>query len=132
MSIKMIATILLLERFVSVVFLSLVLHRQWKLFRATRTKLTTVRETLLVLVSVALLGNIVPIIIDLVTITGEEYAGKLLVPYAFSNATTVTIISVGWWYLYRSIAKDGANLQKENDRLTAQNVKLRKNNRAKK
>lgn len=130
MNIKVIAAILLLLRVISVVSLSGVLKRQWGLFKVEHTRLTKVRITLLILVGITFVSNILPIIIDLATIFGRTYAGRLLVPYAFSNAIGITSMSVAWWYLYRSIAREGIGLQHENERLTARNVTLTKDNKA--
>lgn len=133
MDVKIIAVSLLILRLVSTIFLILVLRRQLHLIKKTDTDLDSTRKLLFLLVFIALLGNIVPIIIDLITFLEPDSRSNpspLGVLYAYSNAITAAVVALGWWFLYRLIQHESKQMRADNKQLTFDNKQLRKNNKA--
>lgn len=118
-SIQIIATILLLARLISVFFILRVLLLQFRLFgtkidftlvpnltKMQRRHVYLMRRILFGLSVVILLGNIVPIIIDTITITANTLGRPaelrpISVMYAFSNAITAMVSAIMIWVLYQ-------------------------------
>lgn len=133
LDIKVIAAILLVLRLIAVVFLFLVLKKQYKILRTTTTDYSSVRKVLIFLVFLTFCGNFVPILIDSATLLAKvsrTTPNTLGVSYAFSNAITAAVSAVGWFVLYRLIAIEQIVLQKQHDDLTADNKHLTKDNKA--
>ena len=118
MSIQLLATILLTLRLTSIIFISMVLWRQCKLFgtkinfdafpELTKTQKKNIygmRIVLFVLASVILLGNIIPVAIDSVALLTEAISNPILkhlgVLYAISNAVTSVVSAFMIWFLYK-------------------------------
>jgi hypothetical protein len=116
--IKTIALLLLIARAVSVYFIVLVLYRQYKLFGTEidfklvpnlttmeRKHVYQIRRILFALSCIILLGNLVPIVIDVLTlfINTERPANlrPISIMYAFSNSFTAAFSAIMIWTLYR-------------------------------
>jgi hypothetical protein len=120
--IQTLATILIIMHSGSAVFMGFVLKRQYKLFSHDITlddtryeagdinRIKRFRLGLFLLSSVVLLGNVVPIVIDLITILGDNAVNRapqvhtVSILYAVSNALTALISAYLISTLYR-IAK---------------------------
>lgn len=112
MDIKTIALILLLGRLISVTFMTLVVKRQRELMKLPiDPELVPFRKTLNRLSIAVLVGNIVPIIIDVFTIVAanslerEDSPSVIGVAYAFSNMLTSILAAFLIWTLYKQAAK---------------------------
>lgn len=124
------AFILLLFRIGSVIFLGMVLRQQLKLLRDTVTDFPYIRRILISLLVLSLIANAIPIGIDMLTLLGKSYAGRLLIPYAYSNALGMLGLSFGLWVMYREIEKERQANKKERNHLVADNKQLTKDNKA--
>lgn len=112
MGIKTVAFVLLLGRLVSVFFMTLVVNRQRALSKLpTSPELLPFRRTLNRLSVSLLIGNIIPIVIDVVTIVAtnslerEDTPSVIGVMYAISNCTTAAISAYLIWTLYKQAEK---------------------------
>ncbi len=113
-SIILLASILLVFHVVSTILIALVIKRQWKLFRVPIPKeyssdASSIRKfrKLLFFLSIAILiGNIIPIVIDVLTLfieTGRPANLRIIsIFYSVSNATTALISATLVWLLYFS------------------------------
>lgn len=130
--IQTIAFLLLLGRLVSVSFILVVLYRQYKLFgtqidfalvpnlsRMQRKNVYTIRRILFALSVIILIGNLAPIVIDVITLFAETDRPANLRPisiiYAFSNSFTAMFSAAMIWTLYRVAGIGGGN-QLDKDR----------------
>lgn len=112
MDIKTVALILLLGRLVSAVFMVLVVKRQRALSKIKiNPQLMPLRKTLNRLSLAVLVGNIIPIIIDISTIAAanslerEDSPSVIGVMYGFSNCITSAISAYLIWTLYKQAEK---------------------------
>jgi len=115
---RIIATILLIERLIALYFILSVVTRQRRLMKIV-DDVSALRKVMFGL-SMAMLGmQIVPIVIDIAGII-EPYLKATSVPrplgvaYALSNATFSIIASVMLWLIYETIDRDNIKLLKEN------------------
>lgn len=118
-SLQLIAFFLLVARVISVIFIVTVLRLQWRLFKTeidfrlvpNITKLQKenvyrVRKVLFALSCVILLGNMIPIVIDLITLFNNNLGRPanirpISIAYAFSNALTAMFSAIMIWTLYK-------------------------------
>lgn len=112
MDIKTVALLLLLGRLVSAVFMVLVVRRQRALSKiAINPQLMPLRKTLSRLSIAVLVGNIIPIIIDILTIAAanslerEDSPSVIGVMYGFSNCITSAVSAYLIWTLYKQAEK---------------------------
>lgn len=112
MDIKTVALILLLGRIVSVVFMVLVVKRQRILSKLpVNPQLRPLRKTLNHLSLAVLVGNIIPIFLDISTVIAanslerEDSPSVVGVSYAFSNCITAGISAYLIWTLYKQAEK---------------------------
>ncbi len=112
MDIKTVAFILLLGHIVSAVFMLFVVRRQRILSKLPiDPELLPFRKTLNRLSLAILVGNFIPIIIDVLTITAhdslrrEDSPSTIGIMYAVSNAVTAAISAYLIWTLYKQAAK---------------------------
>lgn len=121
-SIQLIAIFLLIIRILSCVYIFQVIRKQWQLLRvpikhAERMpvryvrQLTRFRALLFFLSTVILVGNVIPVVIDFVTIAGADTGRpigleNISIIYAFSNALTSLASSITISQLYRLAAQD--------------------------
>jgi hypothetical protein len=125
MSIQAIAATLLIARAVSMIFIVTVMYRQYKLFgtqidfqlvpnltKMQRRNVYRIRRILFCLSVIILLGNLVPILIDAVTLfynPGRPANVKAIsVAYAYSNALTAMFSAIMIWTLYRIAGLGGS------------------------
>lgn len=120
LSIQTIAVILLIARLISVGFILFVLRLQWKLFKSKidfslvpnldhyqQTTVYRIRRVLFVLAVIIFLGNMIPILIDAITIFSHNSLGRtqsirpISVAYAVSNAFTAMFSAIMIWTLYK-------------------------------
>lgn len=116
MSIRLLAFILLLARLGSMTFIVLVLLKQWRLLQTPiEPYIQRFRKVLFALSVAILLGNLVPIFIDTLTLFVETQRPAsvkgISIAYAFSNAITSFISSYLIWTLYR-LASETADVEK--------------------
>lgn len=109
MNIKILAAVLLLEHVISGIFIGLVILKQRMLLRAPITNsLKKFRMRLLYLSIVIFIGNLIPILIDTLTIfadlRGRPAPHPIGIAYAVSNATTAIVSSILIWGVYRIAA----------------------------
>lgn len=105
-SIQIIAAILLIIRIFSIVFMSSVIRKQFRLFKLPiREEVRMFRVVLFILAIVILIGNAIPVIVDTVTLLTDvprsPFLSHLSVTYALSNAITSLSSSLLIWFLYR-------------------------------
>lgn len=118
-SIQIIAIFLLIARLISVVFILIVLRLQWRLFKTSidfsmvpnlsnfaKRQVYLARKVLFVLAVAVFLGNMVPIVIDTITIFNDNLGRPqelqaISVAYASSNALTAMFSAILVWALYR-------------------------------
>lgn len=105
-SIQIIAAILLFFRIVSMTFIGIVLWKQWNLFkRPTLPQLILFRRVLFAIAIGIAIFNIIPIVIDALTLfvdTGRPQSLKpISIAYAFSNSIGAALSSVLIWALYK-------------------------------
>lgn len=119
LDIQTIALFLLIARVISVAFIVSVLIRQAKLFgksidfsvipyltKLQRKSVYRIRTVLFCLSVVILAGNLVPIIIDYITLVGDDLGRPsslrvISIAYAFSNALTAMFSAIMIWTLYK-------------------------------
>jgi uncharacterized BrkB/YihY/UPF0761 family membrane protein len=109
MTIEQYAFTLLITHLASMVFIFNVLKRQWRLMKQPiPSYVKRYRYTLFILSLVIFAGNIVPIIIDALTLfieVGRPDTVKLVsLLYAYSNAITAVVSAYLIWTLYRLAA----------------------------
>lgn len=117
--IKTLALVLLLGRIVSVVFISLVLWKQYKLLRLPleppSKEINNFRKLLFILSCIILLGNVVPVVIDTLTLMSPDSIGRnpsiptISVAYALSNSATAAVSAFTIWLLYRTALSSDHN-----------------------
>lgn len=119
-SIQVIAFILLIARIVSVSFIVSVLFTQGRqlgreidfsltpnLSKFQKKNVYRIRRILFALSIIILLGNLVPIAIDWITLVTDNSIGRtpnvkpISVAYAFSNALTAMFSAIMIWALYK-------------------------------
>jgi cytochrome b561 len=118
-SIQLIAVFLLIARLVSVSFILIVLRLQWRLFGTKidfglvpnltsfeKKQVYLARKVLFILAVAVFLGNMVPIVIDSITIFNDNLGRPsqlqaISVAYATSNALTAMCSAILVWALYR-------------------------------
>lgn len=112
MDIKAVALILLLGRLVSFGFMLLVVKRQRALSKLPiNPELVPLRKTLNRLSIVVLVGNLIPIAIDILTILAanslerEDSPSVVGVMYGFSNCITSAVSAFLIWTLYKQAEK---------------------------
>jgi hypothetical protein len=104
MDTKTIALILLFGRLVSVMFIVLVIYKQFKLLHVRDVSMRDQRRNLLFLSLVLFLGNFIPIVIDSLTLLSEVSRSKPTtagVAYGLSNCGTSILSSFSLWVIYR-------------------------------
>lgn len=119
LDIQTIALFLLIARVISVVFIVTVLIKQARLFGKTidfnavpyltklqRKSVYRIRTVLFVLSLIILAGNLVPIIIDYITLFNNDLGRPtsvraISIAYAFSNALTAMFSAIMIWTLYK-------------------------------
>lgn len=111
MNIKTLAWILLIFRLLSMGFIVLVLRRQMRLFKLyIQPQLRTFRKVLFLLALIVFIGNLIPIVVDLLTVFSKIHrvvsrTNMAGVVYALSNDLVSLSSSVFIWYMYRVAAK---------------------------
>jgi hypothetical protein len=107
MDIKQLAAILLVGRLVSDFFIVLVLRRQWKL-RKTKThpRLMAYRKILAILAVLIFIGNIYPLVLDLLTLSitnlrSTNTVNPVGVVYSLGNNLTFMFASILIYLLYK-------------------------------
>lgn len=118
-SIQIIAGFLLIARLVSVIFIGIILKLQWGLFKREidfrlvpnltkyeRRKVYLARKVLFALAVIIFCGNFIPIIIDTITLLGNDLSRPanlkaISVLYAGSNALTAMFSAIFIWALYK-------------------------------
>lgn len=128
MDIKYIAFILLLGRIVSVFFMALVVKRQRELNKIPISPELKPFRTILQQLSIAvLIGNIIPIVIDILTILApdslhrEDSPSTIGIMYGFSNVVTSALSAYLIWTLYKQAARTVVQV----DEATADALKLK-------
>lgn len=119
LDIQTIALFLLIARVISVIFIVSVLVRQAKLFgksidfsvipyltKLQRKSVYRIRTVLFFLSLIILLGNLVPIVIDYITLFSNNLGRPsnlraISIAYAFSNALTAMFSAIMIWTLYK-------------------------------
>lgn len=113
MTISVIAFILLILRFVSVFFVAMVIHQQWKLLRKkTDSELVGIKMVMFLLGHVLLVGSILPIIADFyyAFIINSDSGMTIIVWYAISNCLAHLTGSILLWNIYRMASSLEAEL----------------------
>ncbi len=119
-AIQTIAIFLLIARLISVLFIGMVLILQARLFgtkidfslvpnlnRFQKRNIYLARKVLFSLAVIVFLGNMVPILIDAITIIGNNSVGRnaevptISIAYAASNALTAMFSAIFIWALYK-------------------------------
>lgn len=118
-SLQLIAFFLLIARLISVTFIVIVLRLQWRLFKTEidftlvpnltklqKQKVYRVRKVLFCLSCIIFLGNMVPIVIDTITLFDNTLGRPsnlraISIMYAFSNAFTAMFSVIMIWALYK-------------------------------
>lgn len=129
-SIQVTAAILLALRLIAVGFLLSVVLGILTSLKKTYTQYEKSRIILACLVLLTFAGNFLPIAIDSASLFGLDYAGNLLIPYAFSNAITAASSGIGWWMLRKQSEIERTKAETEHDGLVADNKALTKDNKA--
>lgn len=122
MEIKDAALYLLILRLISSIALIWVIVRQMKYLRENNPPEEQKIRVALTAVTVVLLGgNLIPIIVDIMTILGDvDRTQKLNVvvgAYAFSNATFAALVGLGWAFFYWVADREKVYLRRENRNL---------------
>ena len=129
LDIKTIALCLLIARLISVTFIVMVLVRQYRLFglpidfslvpgisKLEKRSVYRLRRVLFTLSVVIFLGNMIPILIDSLTLFVETSRPSNLhtisIMYAFSNSLTAMFSAIMIWLLYR-VAGIGVNTNRK-------------------
>lgn len=105
------ASILLIFRAISVVFIVMVIKRQWQLFKLPIDKsIRTFRLVLFCLSILVLIGNIIPIAVDVLALLGEtnrpDHIPSASVLYTFNNSIAAVCSAILIWLLYFIAGKD--------------------------
>lgn len=119
-ALQTIAIFLLIARLISVAFILVILRLQWKLFGTKidftlvpnlttlgRNRVYLARKILFALAVIIFLGNLVPIVIDTITILNSNDIGRpsglrlISILYASSNALTAMFSAIFIWFLYK-------------------------------
>lgn len=126
-SIQVIAVFLLIARLISVIFIAIVLRLQYKLFGTNidfslvpnlsnfeKSRVYLARKVLFALAVAVFLGNMVPIVIDTITIFNNDIGHPaelraISVAYASSNALTAMFSAILVWALYRIAGLTGGD-----------------------
>ena len=129
LDIKTIALCLLIARLISVTFIVMVLVRQYRLFglpidfslvpgisKLEKRSVYRLRRVLFTLSLVIFLGNMIPILIDSLTLFVETsrsaHVHTISIMYAFSNSLTAMFSAIMIWLLYR-VAGIGVNTNRK-------------------
>ena len=129
LDIKTIALCLLIARLISVTFIVMVLVRQYRLFglpidfslvpgisKLEKRSVYRLRRVLFTLSVVIFLGNMIPILIDSLTLFVETsrsaHVHTISIMYAFSNSLTAMFSAIMIWLLYR-VAGIGVNTNRK-------------------
>lgn len=121
MDIRVLAWWLLLGRIVSTGFILLVISRQIGLFRRRiQPELIWFRRVLFGLALVILIGNMIPLMIDVVTIIGfversTNRVNPVGVAYALSNDGVAVFSAILVWIMYRMAARTLLIVEREKD-----------------
>jgi hypothetical protein len=127
MSTAQIASLLLIGRILSMYLMVSVIRRQWILFKIPIDKdLVKFRKILLLLSSAIVIGNLIPILIDLIAIvySNSQYIARpnaISVIYAVSNNLTAVLSAFFIWALYK--LADRTAIIVEEDKVIALKVK---------
>ena len=111
MNIRTLSAVLLVGQILSVGFIFRVLQLQYGLFKTRiQSDLLLVRRTLFFLALVILLGNVIPLMLDIFTVFDNLRRGVSTVNlagifYTISNTLTLTVSAILIWQLYRMAAK---------------------------
>ena len=126
-SLQLIAVFLLIARVISVIFIAIVLRLQWRLFKPNidfslvpnlsnfeRKRIYLARRVLFALAVAVFLVNMVPIIIDTITIFDNtlgrpQELRAISIAYAASNAATAMFSAILVWALYRIAGLTGSD-----------------------
>lgn len=129
MDIRDTAIVLIILRVLSVVFLLLVVRRQIRLIKANNpSDVQTTRIGLFALALTLLVGNIIPLIINIyslchgILVTHPSLPNEL---YSYSNAITAAIASGTFWLLYRLVEQEITSSQQDNQDLQDENAQLK-------
>lgn len=107
MDIKLLASILLAGRFISDVFIILVLRKQWRIRKLpTHPRLANLRRVLTLLAVLVFIGNIYPLLLDLFTlfdpgIRTTRTVNLVGAAYSLDNNLTFMFASILIWALYK-------------------------------
>lgn len=118
MSIQELAALLLIGRLVSTGFILAVIRLQWRLLKLPiRKSLRGMRRVLFAISLVVLLGNIIPITIDILTIFADipRTSGNpkpIGIGYAISSNLSSLLQAIFIWLLYRLAARTALNEDK--------------------
>lgn len=109
LSIKVLAVFLIISHIISDVFIGIVLKKQYSLLRIKiERELRSFRLVLFFLSVTIFVGNIIPIVIDGLTIAGHtnrpQHVPPISVAYAGSTAAVALVSAVLVWFLYRLAA----------------------------
>lgn len=110
-----VAIILLTLRLFSVIFMSMVLVKQFKLFGKSINSeyardIITFRRVLFGLAVIIFIGQLVPIVIDIATVFAHaprSAPNPLGIAYGLSNAITAVLSSIAFWLMYK-VAERGS------------------------
>jgi hypothetical protein len=115
MDVRIYGALLLVLRFIATVFITGVLWEQARLMRLHVPKdVGILRKLLLSLGVVLLLMQIIPIIVDVLTIVNNPFGRDPQpwgVSYAFSNAIFAAVASILVWIIYRVIKLQNSRLK---------------------
>lgn len=125
--VSVIALILLIVRLIAVVFTIMVLRSQISLLKLKiEHELTGIRNVMLLLGYVLLIGSFLPIVIDFYyAFINVDAANSIIVYYAISNALSHLAAAVLLWNIYRIAQTDlGEREHEEDQRLVNKANKL--------
>lgn len=111
MDLKLLSGLLLVAQIASLIFIVLVLIRQYSLFKThIQEDLVVVRRTLFWLALVIFAGNIISLTLNVLTVTGMvgrsvEQINLVGVAYSVSNTLTLLFSALLIWLLYRMAQK---------------------------
>lgn len=119
-AIQTIGIFLLIARIISVIFIVIILRLQWRLFGTKidfslvpnlsnfeRKRVYLARKVLFALALIVFLGNMIPIVIDTLTIISDNAVGRnpevptISIMYACSNALTAMFSAIFIYALYK-------------------------------
>lgn len=106
--VRLVALVLLLGRLAALTLFLMVIKVQWRLMRLpTQPEVIKFRKNLFVLTVIIAAGNLIPIIIDTVSLFGpgeKVDINELIIWYAFSNTVTAVLAGVLIRNLYKLAA----------------------------